>query len=262
MRVSGYSATSQTTASDLFLCRLVTREKRRLLYKRGKMGIKDGRWATIKLGEMGVFRNQSVGRGGPSVSYNRLQAERRAKQKRTCASLCVCGIGITAWACPWACAVIDYSVPEKNLSTCTVPDISPRIVIFLWRPPVLATHEDGEPGEGHGLAGRAWRSLLKPGGKGCACHSLFFFLGPCRSGSGLARRKATLPLRPRSHSTSQGPCKHNIRQGRDMMCEAQHREHFNGEYGPVTGRPRMSAQQQRHARFFGARSGVGAGNSV
>lgn len=58
-----------------------------------------------------MFRNQSVGRGGLSVSYNRLQAERRAKQKRTCASLCVCGIGIIAWAC----AVIDYSVPEKNL---------------------------------------------------------------------------------------------------------------------------------------------------
>lgn len=45
----------------------------------------------IKLGEGSVSKSKSLGsgKGGPSVSYNRLRAERRAKQKRTCASLCV-----------------------------------------------------------------------------------------------------------------------------------------------------------------------------
>lgn len=59
----------------------------------------------------GSVSKSECGKGAPSVSYNRLRAERCAKAKTsTCASLCVCSDWHNSMG-----IVIDYSVPEKNV---------------------------------------------------------------------------------------------------------------------------------------------------
>lgn len=66
----------------------------------------------------GSVSKSECGKGAPSVSYNRLQAERRAKAKsNTCASLCVCADWHNSMG-----IVIDYSVLEKNVWK-RVPDL-------------------------------------------------------------------------------------------------------------------------------------------